>query len=89
MMGECGVFGLLAFLWIFWACFQLAERGVRSATDRFDRQIAVGLGGATLALAVSCWFGDRFFDIGLTGTIWLLAAMVQDQIFERRAGKAA
>ncbi|MBI1796799.1 MAG: O-antigen ligase family protein [Candidatus Eisenbacteria bacterium] len=84
MLSECGVFGFAVFLWIFWTCLRMGEAGVRSATTRFDRQLGVALGGATLTLAVSSWFGDRFFDIGITGNFWLLAALVQDQLLERR-----
>ena len=84
MLGEMGIFGLVAFLWLIWACFRLAADGVRRAADRMDRQVAVGLGAATVALAISCLFGDRFFQILITGNFWMLCAVVQDQVLERR-----
>jgi hypothetical protein len=79
-----GVFGLGLFVWLLWRCWSLSLTGTRLATNRFDRQLAVGLGGATLALVISCGFGDRFFSIEIVGGYWLLCALVQDQVFESR-----
>ena len=76
MLAELGVFGLLLFCFILWKCWWLGERGVKAAQNRFDRQLALGLVGATLALALSCWFGDRFFSILITGNFWMLCALV-------------
>jgi O-antigen ligase len=84
MLGEMGIFGLFAFLWLIWRCLRLAADGVRLAADRMDRQLAVGLGAATIALAISCLFGDRFFQILIVGNFWMLCAVVQDQVLERR-----
>ena len=56
---------------------------------RFDRQLAVGLGAATLALAVSCAFGDRFFNVLVTGNFLVLCALVADLVLESRAGPEA
>lgn len=83
MLGEGGIAGLLVMVWLFWTCWRVASAGVRRATNRFDRQVAVGFGGAILVLAVSCWFGERLFEIALVGNFWLLAAVVQDQVLER------
>jgi len=94
MLAELGVFGLLLFCFILWKCWWLGERGVKAAQNRFDRQLALGLVGATLALALSCWFGDRFFSILITGNFWMLCALVDDIVLERKdevpvAGKGA
>jgi len=84
MLGEMGVFGLLAFLWLLWKCMKLSLEGVRRAANRADRQLAVALGAATLSLAISCAFGDRFFEITNTGNFWMLCALVQNQVLEAR-----
>ena len=46
------------------------------------------LGAATIALVISCAFGDRFWPITVTGNLWLLAAIVDDIVLERQAGGA-
>ena len=65
------------------------RRRVRAAATRFDRQLAIGLTGATLALTVSCAFGDRFFSVVVTGPYWVICALVNDLVLERRNEKAA
>ena len=83
-LGEMGIFGLLIFLLLLWRCFRLAEDGIRMARTRFDRQLAVGVGAATVAMAVSCAFGDRFLSILITGNFWIACALVNDVLLERR-----
>lgn len=83
-LGEMGVLGLLALGWLFWKCWRLSVAGMRAATSKFDRQLSVGLAGATLALIVSCAFGDRFFNILITGSFWMLCALVNDLVLEKR-----
>jgi O-antigen ligase len=88
LLAEAGIFGLGAFLFLFYRIFRLAETGVRRAGDRFDRQLSVGLSGAALALFISCWFGDRFFQIMITGNLWVACALVDDLVHERRRAPA-
>jgi len=83
VLAELGIFGLLLFVWLLWRCWKLSIDGVRAARTRFDRQLAVGLSGATLALAVSCAFGDRFFTVLITGPYWMLCALVNDMLLDR------
>ena len=80
MLGETGVVGFGVFLWLLWTLWRLADAGVRRARDRFDRALAVGLCGAVVALAVSCAFGDRFWNVCITGGFWMLCALVDDQL---------
>jgi O-antigen ligase len=87
-LGEMGVLGLLLFLALLWRCWSLALEGMRRAVDRADRQLALGLAAATLALAISCAFGDRFFSILISGNFWMVGALVDDLVSERRAGVA-
>ncbi|MBI5709100.1 MAG: O-antigen ligase family protein [Candidatus Eisenbacteria bacterium] len=83
-LSELGIFGLLLFLVLLWRCWKLSQDGLRAARSPFDRQLAVGLGAATLALVISCAFGDRFFNILITGNFWLACALVNDLLLERQ-----
>jgi O-antigen ligase len=89
MLGGMGILGLGLFIWLLWRCWALGIAGERAAATRFDRQLAIGLTGATLALTVSCAFGDRFFSVVVTGPYWVICALVNDLVLERRNEKAA
>jgi O-antigen ligase len=88
MLAELGLFGLLALLWLMWRCFRLCEAARHAATERFDRQLAVGASAALLTLVVSCWFGDRFFNVMVTGSFWILCALLDDVVAGRRGEPA-
>jgi O-antigen ligase len=82
LLAEMGMFGLAAFLLLWWMIARLAWRGARTATTPFDRQLAVGLGGMVVAFALSCAFGDRFFEIMIAGNFWVVCALVEDAVRE-------
>jgi O-antigen ligase len=84
-LSEMGIGGLALFVFLLWRCFQLAREGMRAARRAFDKQMSVGLAASTLALAVSCAFGDRFWNILITGSFWFLCALVNDLVLERHA----
>ncbi len=75
VQAELGLFGTLAFLLLLGACWYQAERAVRGAGERFQRQVSVGFQAALLALATSCAFGDRFFSLAVMGNFWVMAAL--------------
>jgi O-antigen ligase len=82
-LGEMGIFGLMLFLALLWKCWRLAGAGVRAATRPFDRQLSIGLAAATLVMAISCAFGDRFFSILVAGNFWVCCALVDDVLLDR------
>jgi hypothetical protein len=84
-LGEMGVLGLTLILALLWRCWTLAHEGMRRARDRAERQLSLGLAAATLAMAISCAFGDRFFSPLIAGNFWLVCALVDDLVCERRA----
>jgi O-antigen ligase len=88
LLAEMGLLGLFLFVGLLWQCWRLGRDGERAAIDPFDRQLAMGLRGATLVLALCCAFGDRFFPIVITGNFWLLCALVNARISERRESAA-
>ena len=83
-----GVFGLAVFVALLVSCLRMSWAGIRAARTRFDRELAVGFGAATIAMAVSCMFGDRFFSVLITGNFWMLAALVNDALLERPGAPA-
>ena len=85
MMGELGIVGLGVFIWVLWKCWSLAALTLRAARSKFDRQLAVGLGAGTLALSISCGFGDRFFNVMICGGFWILCALAEDILHEAPA----
>jgi O-antigen ligase len=89
MLGEEGIVGIALFLWLLWKCWALSAATLRVARTRFDRQLGIGLGAATIGLAISCAFGDRFFNIMLTGGFWVLCALAEDILHEARAAAPA
>lgn len=82
MIGEMGILGLLLFVWLMVKCWQLADLTVRRARNAFDRALGVGLAGATVSLAVSCAFGDRFFNVIIASSFWVLCALAEDAVSE-------
>ena len=80
VLAEMGIIGLGLFLYVIWRCWTLSLAGVRAARTRFDRQLAIGLGGGTIAMIVNCWFGDRFFEFDIMCAFWMICALVNDVI---------
>ncbi len=84
-LGEMGLVGLGSFVWMLWSCWRLSRSAARSARRAFDRQMALGFGAATVAMAISCMFGDRFAQVTIGGSFWVLAALVTDLEHETRS----
>lgn len=77
MLGEMGIFGLALFIVLLWKCWKLGWDAEKNARNKFDRQLAVGLCAGTLSLAISCAFGDRFFNVLITCGFWVVCALVE------------
>ena len=78
MLGEMGIPGLLAYVFLLAACWALGMSGLQVARDPYERQLAIGLQGALLSVAVNCWFGDRFFELDIMCAFWVACALVND-----------
>lgn len=87
MLGEMGVFGFLLFSALLWQCWSVCDRATRLARTPFDRALAIGVGGAVVSMAVSCAFGDRFFNVIIAGNFWVLMALVEDGLSEAGAAR--
>lgn len=88
MLAEMGIFGLLVFVWLLARAWRLGWRAARLGGSALDRGLGVGVGGATIAMAVSCAFGDRFFSILISGNFFIACALLDDLLRERREGAA-
>lgn len=88
VLAEMGILGLILFLWLLVKCWMLADTTVRNARNAFDRALGVGLCGATVSLAVSCAFGDRFFNVVIASSFWILCALAEDAVSEHRRSTA-
>ena len=88
MLGELGLFGLGLFLWVLWTAWSLSVAGRKTATNAFDRQLALGYGAAVIAMAISCMFGDRFAQVTIGGNFWVLSALVTDLVAGPKGGPA-
>lgn len=80
MLSETGIIGLAAFVFLLGSTLWLGERGLRGARSRLDRQIALGVSAGVLALAISCGFGDRFWELTIVGNLWVACALVDDAL---------
>jgi O-antigen ligase len=88
-LSELGIFGLAVFLWILIACWRLSQRTIRAAKSKFDRQVGVALAAGTIALTISSAFGDRFFNVLVSGVFWIACALAEDSMLEPETGPAA
>jgi len=82
MLSELGVLGLGCFVWLLIQCWRLGDSVIRAARWRFDRALGVGICGATVTMATSCAFGDRFFNPILASGFWILCALAEDSVIE-------
>lgn len=83
MLSETGIIGLSLFAWLMWKCWALGFKAMRRAKDAFDRALGIGLCGAAVTLAVNCAFGDRFFNVVIASSFWVLCALAENSISER------
>lgn len=89
MLSEMGIFGLGLFVWLLWSCFRLANIAAQRAKSAFDRALANGLAGAVLSMAVTCAFGDRFFNVVIASSLWILCALVEDSLWPEPSKEVA
>jgi O-antigen ligase len=87
MLSELGVLGLIAFVAVLVQAWRVSDRAVRRARDAFERAVAVGACGATVCLAVSSAFGDRFFSVIITSSFWMLIALVESRLGTEEPGR--
>lgn len=82
MLAETGLIGLGLFAWLMWKVWALGLKAARRARDAFDRALGIGLCGAVVTMAVNCAFGDRFFNVVVASSFWILCALAERAISE-------
>ena len=88
MLSELGVIGFAVFLWLLVQCWRLCDAAVKAARWRFDRALAIGACAATVCMAVSCAFGDRFWSPILASSFWVILALVESSIVDEPSPQA-
>jgi len=89
-IGEMGLVGLVALIWLLTSCFRSGLTLLRSGPTAFDRRLAIGFLAATVALIITNAFGQRLTHVSIAGTYFFMAGFVDRSIAlartEARAG---
>jgi len=75
MLGETGILGTVAFLFIIYSAFQFAHLAFTSS-DETTRIIGIGFMTALVGILVNALYIDVFESSKVAYTLWLLVAMV-------------
>jgi putative inorganic carbon (HCO3(-)) transporter len=84
-LAEQGTIGIVVLCLIWFHILRMCFAVWRGAPDSNDRQLALGVAAATLALMICNFFGDRFTYIMLIGQYWMLAGIVA-RLYARQMG---
>jgi hypothetical protein len=75
VLGQVGLLGVVAFLWMLVAVGRAAIRRARAAPSAFERGLGLGLGAAVVGIVIACFFGPSLSDRYLSLYFWLLAGL--------------
>ncbi|MBD3347916.1 MAG: hypothetical protein GF400_01820 [Candidatus Eisenbacteria bacterium] len=88
-LGDSGLIGLAALVWLLVACVRSGLDLMRRATTPLSRGLSVGFIAASVVLLLANVFGQRFLHRAIAGSYFLLAGLVdRSRILERRAASA-
>lgn len=76
VLGETGLVGLLAFLWLQAALFRQGRQVFRAARDPLDRGVALGLLAGLAGLVAHSLGTNTFIIVRIMEPFWFLAGMV-------------
>ncbi|HET9578074.1 MAG TPA: O-antigen ligase family protein [Usitatibacter sp.] len=88
VLTECGVPGLLAFLWLLLGLWQLARR-IEKLPDATSRLYGNALSMAVLGVACSNLFGSRIFNGEVMADFWVMAGLAARHYVEATRQRAA
>jgi len=88
-LGDMGIIGLAALLWLLAACVRSGFELMRRATTPLSRGLSIGFIAASVVMLLTNIFGQRFLHRSIAGSYFLLAGLVDRSIIlERRAASA-
>jgi len=88
-LGDMGLVGLAALLWLLVACVRSGFELMRRATTPLSRGLSIGFIAASVVMLLTNIFGQRFLHRSIAGSYFLLAGLVDRSIIlERRAASA-
>ncbi len=76
VLGETGLFGFAAFLWLLGSLFRHSLSVFRRSVDGFDRGVSIGFLAAFLGLCVQALTTNTFIIVRIMEPFWFLAAIV-------------
>jgi hypothetical protein len=76
LWGESGTLGLLAYLWFYGAIFLAVVHVARTSKDRETRALALGVGGAMLAVVVNAFLATFLETRTLAPYLWIFSGLV-------------
>lgn len=74
VLGQVGLLGLAAYLWLLARLLAAARRQAALAVSAWDRGLCLGFFSLTVGVAAACFFGPSLSDRYLSLFFWLLAA---------------
>jgi O-antigen ligase len=85
-LGDMGLIGFAALLWLLVACVRSGFDLMRRATTPMSKGLSIGFIAASVVMLLTNVFGQRFLHRSIAGSYFLLAGLVDRSILmERRA----
>jgi hypothetical protein len=76
IIGELGLLGLGAFIWLWWRIWGIAYRAFVTVTEPFAQGLSLGFVAGFAGLLVLSFAGNVFIIVRIMEPFWCLAAMV-------------
>lgn len=76
VLGETGIFGFAAFIWILISLWRMAKRNYLEANNNTAKALAIGFLGSFVAILVQSMTTNTFIIIRIMEPFWFLAAIV-------------
>ena len=76
VLGELGLVGVIAYLWVRWRLAAISYRISRTAKDQLDKGLALGFLAALMGLIILSFAANIFIIVRIMEPFWFLAALV-------------
>jgi hypothetical protein len=88
-LGDMGLIGVAALLWLLAACVRSGLELMRRATSPLTRGLAIGFVAASAVLLLANVFGQRFLHRSIAGSYFVLAGLVDRSILLEKDSASA